>query len=1394
MKKNLLFAGILLAALPVCAQDEPTRYSSDPEVIFSQNFEFEGASFADWQKTIIGQIDSVQYYAVENIDPAGGDGNLGTNAKPWTDRKTWKKGPWRDTVIILRNDVMVADNPTDSNAFRFDTWDIINDFETPAGDARREQMSKYNLTGGKKYFKYVSTDTAGALSNSSAWSGNLAARYRRNLFVRGLDIKPYSSYRLTAYVTAHKEGKKKLAADSVSLQYKPTMYFDIMRGHFASEKPFTMGIENDAAHYKYNKKFEKNVVFESKDAKRATYKEDEWSKVTFMTYYINDSIANDYVFVDGYYWDTEWSWTSDETGGKEWNYIVQPDKFFARVGFASDSTIFGIDEISLTKSWIGGCEFAGKTLRVDFGYDTNIKDLCADAQEATGVAAIELDPQYFNVWGHWSEDGTWEEVNTEISSAEYHKDGYMYIFIDRASDYSFDDYDTVLVSFTNPNEESLRLRYNKNSVFPKAWDTAWIKDGCPVENFTNEVATANPVVDDGVYSMYDLPPVFKGGEDYEINSFQLAGTIEELSFRLSKFAAYDIAAGEATEQLLMMVSQSNVTEYWLVSDEVEETEGGDAIVTFARPAAAPARKFSDVLAGDYQIQIVQLYSGSDPEDPSDQYGDRGQDVAFAYSFGDASMPEGVTDYVDFLPYNYDRQFTKGVNITGFSASHCATRVAQFSGDYTRGLLWGVWGQEVGAEQNENNRPKLQYKVEIPADGVYDFQFGMTMGDGYDASSLYVYLFDEAGKKDTLTGYAAVGGNSAAGVEYKVKPGKNVIMTADPNDVTEIENGINEYKFFTSNLKAGTYTISFEQNAPQSAFDWGSFSLKTTTNGMILYYLEVVQQGNEIKTGFGIAYGPMSTFSKAVAALEKTIAKAAADADKYTGTTYSAVVGVKNGYADFNGAVKVTAPSAWNAASAEISNADKALAARMALVDEMYAQRKMLTDTLAAFAAKDHEGMNTYVASKADLEKLESLVPSVATDDSIKAITELYKKDADLMAKHAAAIDAFNAAMTVADDSIKSKTAAKAFDEYAALQAAYGIASAVDYDNEPADTIAKRKDALMLATNNYAYAFLAIEFNRAYIADLAALPGLDLSASASDIATMLENREYAKLEALYRNSIKARLYSEIVDGTVGDSVPLNALIKNNKLYATALIRERMDLQSPANIDQMKSIADGCNIIHTRHEYNDNGNQPIWVMPLENNITNLFPAWTVKSIETYSGNRMVTADDQDYTNFKAGNTFFDGALSMDWNSKAELSTTVEDLPVGIFEIGADFNAGASSELKVNETSKTVTGQSFVSVGGVKESATIKVTLVTGNNKSSLDNFALIFRAKDDKADYASLRDAAIGAVTSVLTFDDAADEAEAQYEYYTLDAIKTDAPEGIVLRKNIATGEVEKVLFK
>lgn len=1413
MKKNLLFAGLLLAAIPIWAADElpdepKWNPATDPYQMFLQDFEFESAgltpeqAFKAWQSTKIDSIEQVQYYVHEK--EGGASDNLGNGKKPWTDRDNWRKGPWRDTLLILRNDVMVADNATDSNAMRFDTWSIIDDFDTPAGDARKEAMSKYNLTGGRKYFRYVSTDTAGALSNSSAWGGsngtNIAARYRRNLFVRGIKIEPYSSYRLTAYVTAHKDGKKDLEDDSITLKYKPTMFFDVMRGHFASEKPFTMGIENDATHYKYNKKFEKTVVFENANSKRATYKEDDWSKVTFMTYYINDSIANDYVFVDGYWWDAEWKWIdSVKTGGKEYNYIVQPDKFFVRVGFGSDSTTFGVDEVSLTKSWIGGCEFNSFLIRVDFGYNTNMKDLCNNT--TTGIPAIELPAENFDVFGHYTEEGEgfWERA--EVTTAEYHKDGYMYIFQDKSVEYPFGDYDSIVVSFRNPTDPSMRLCYDMNSVFPNAWDTAWIKSGCPVKDFTNERATANPIIE-GIHSMYDLPPVFRGGYDYEISSFQLPDSTTSLTFNFSKRIAYEKVANIVDNTCAVMnVTKAGVSgiEYWEVSNITNDT-----LVTFTRPTEG--RLFGNKLSGDYQFEIVQIF-GSDESEPSIKLTEPGENVAFTYSFGDASMPAGVTDYVDFSSYDYEKLFTLGVNVPGFTASNCATRIAQFSGAaFSRGLLWGVWGKATNAQANANDRPKLQYKVSIPADGVYDIEFGMTMGDGYGQSSLYVYMMDENGKQDTLDGTGNQCDLNKDGPCFKVRPTSNVDMEADVNDVTPIEVAINTYKFHTTNIKAGDYTISFEQN---TSYDNGNQWWHNIMNaGMILYSLEVVPSGNSMNYDLGIAYGPMSTFSKATAALAKTIQKAAADVNKYTGTTYANAVSVKTDYDTFNSTVKVTAPSDWNAASAAVSAADQALIARIALVDAMYAQKKILTDSLTSYSDKGYNEMLAYVSADEHVSNLETLAPKDVTDDSIKSITDLYKNDVDKLIKNASAIDEFLAVKAIAADSIGNANFATlaAYDD---LQNAFNVAGPGNFDcyTSSVEDIKAQTSALMTAVNAYVGAILTDQFNQAYIADLAALPGLDLSTSAQEIADMLAAKQYGKLEVIYKNSIKARLYSEIVNETASDSLPLNALIKNNKLYATAIVNsENSEVKHPQP-GVFDKAADGYNIMAVYHQWN---NVPIWIMYFDTEMTNLFPGWTVKHVNTYSGNRMATVDNG-YNNFKAGKTFFDGQLTMDWGSKAELSTVIEDLPVGKFYIGADFQNDGNSNLTVmavdtiaqaipnghisdgNTTHLGNWGFENVAINDTTKLG-IALTLASGNGSSFADNFFFVFREKLAGVSYEALRDAAVAAIQSNVTFDDAAEEAEAKYEYYTLDGIKTDAPKGIVIRVNVANGNVDKVLVK
>ena len=412
----------------------------------------------------------------------------------------------------------------------------------------------------------------------------------------------------------------------------PRMSAGVFRGYFASEKAFSMGIESDANNYKYNVQQE--------------YTKDDfsgqWEKVTYMTYYINDSIANNYVFVDGYWWaNGEWTWQSksanpESTNPKDYelNYIVQPDKFFVRLGFLSDYTEFLVDNLSLTKSWIAGCEYDKDKMRIDFGYKTNIIDLAKAAYAENKIAAKEVDAYvaedkidelgyeyYFEVWGLNSK-GEWEDV--PIRSAEYHDDGYMYMFTDfyKVGDewhpFLFDEYDSVLVTFHNPiDQPDLCLKYT-GSLYPKALDEEWVNNGKIVPDFRNEIAQANPTIFSGVHSLKDLPPVMQI-PPYEEGSFGLAST-NELRFKFSR----EVIVKNDVDPLKKAVAYVN-NENWTLSWDDATSE-----LVLTRPSS-----YTGDLKGDYEIQINQIYGVGT---------DKGENIVMHYHFGDFSKTYIVNEF------------------------------------------------------------------------------------------------------------------------------------------------------------------------------------------------------------------------------------------------------------------------------------------------------------------------------------------------------------------------------------------------------------------------------------------------------------------------------------------------------------------------------------------------------------------------------------------------------------------------------------------------------------------------------------------------------------------------------------------------------------------------------
>lgn len=1377
MKKNLLFAGLLLAALPICAQKEgPTFSASDPYPIFEQTFEFEAAAgmseedaFKAWQQQEIGRIDSVQYYIHKK---ESGD-NLGTNAKPWEKRDEWQRGPWRDTTLILRNDVMVADNPTDSNAMRFDSWSLVS-------QDRSQELAKYGVTGGKKFFQYVSTDTAGAISNSSAWSGHKAARYRRNLFVRGIDIQDTTSYRFTAYVTAHKDGE---------LSNKPTLYADVMRGHFASEKPFTMGVIDKSDEYKYNRKFEKDVVFEPVDAKNAVNKQDEWSKVTFMTYYINDSVADDYVFVDGYWWDAEWSWTSEETGGEEWNYIVQPDKYFVRIGFASDSTTFGIDDISLTKSWIGGCEYNGDKIRVDFGYKTNLSDLCEQAYDRTNISSIEILGDYFEVWGlldlaqydeSYDGDRIWYEI--PIRSAEYQKDGYMYMFTDTDEDLfggeyvDFNVFDSVLVSFKNPvDQPEKKLVYDEKSSFPRAWDVEWIKAGRNVMGFTNEPATPNPAVGEGIWSMKDLPPVFQGGFTYESGSFQMDGSLRSLDFKFSRNIAYD-DRGDASDLALMKVQYGNAVELWTVSSVLNDT-----IVEFERPA-----KFTEPLAGDVEFTAIQLF-GASKNDHTQIVTAQGEDATISYSFGDLPKTEGLVAKVTFEKQKKSKEKSKEITLDGFSMSNSYMCINEFAEGsvFTKGLTFGV-SAALGTGAGAGKRPTLNYSFNVPAQGDYDFELQYVAHHG--SSPLGVAVYNEAGEKVS----------NLEDIAQKTKFSEEKVI-----DSVDVLN------FTLEGLAAGSYKLSMVMTASEDGWYMPSWGMYGNSDCVTLFSLGIIESGKELPASLSISYPYTSAFAAAQINLNGAIAKAAADESQFGGEAYTEGKKVAGTYADFNNPI-VTAPSRWTAATKALTSAKGAIDARIALVDEMWKQYGLLGDTLSYFAGVDAGlvEMGSYKSAQADFDKFAALNASEISDDSIKALTEIFKADqAEIVAQYAV-IDTYRTALQVAIDSLESDAAIKTFGQYAKLEAAVKDMESFDEINASSQEIKDMQTRLTVEVFLYADEYNFDQVNRMYIDTLASLCTADMSAYEALIAERLAERNYDALAAIYKAEIKSELYAKILAGEDGDSLPMSALIKNANLHANFKIVERMDKQMPANQGDLSVDPNGANIQHVRHQYNDNGNMPIWIMILENDYTDLLPGWTARANNSGS-NKMVTVSNSDsYSEFTSTNGFFNGSIAMDWTSKATLTQTLEDLPAGYYSIGVNLlaNCGKSTALDVTadksyhaDFAADITGNNGIDSVLIGGEATIKLTLTSESGWSRADDFYMVFRGQKMDENYALAKQSVDEQLNGYLTEADGPVADAVKVEYKTLDGILVDAPqEGkLYVRTMYFANEEpisEKVIFK
>jgi hypothetical protein len=1389
-RRDLLLSGLILFNVSAFAQepgvDEPIRYADDAKQIFIQDFEcsvnWKAIKLSDdpkrpttyytWQSEPTDSITQITYYKRNYQGGETDNPSSGTNI--YDDSKQWQIAGVRDTVMYMYDGVMRTDAlwPEDST-LQWDSHSILqHDDNSQHGTAiggKEYGLDRYGEDGGTQYFRYVSATSKGTAmrggGSGSSWApshdetsttqDHYVPEYRRNLFVRNIPIQDNSSYRVTVFI-------KPTLQTSLQKGVKARIGLDLMRGYFHSEKPFMV---NDNRANNENLNFYTISYSSFSDKTDYTDLEDgKWNKVTLMAYYNNDSIGNASPYLLGYYWNDNWDWNVqvDEEGnvltdGQVGNpatlkFIQQPAKYFVRMSFRSDSTVFDVDNISVTKSWIGGVEYYNDMLRVDFGYKTNMSELTDRAMEEYKIPAVQLPGDCVDVWALWRDYKTGETFweNVPILSAEYHGDGYMYMWSEPTEDgdlRNFDYADSVLVSFFNSAvPDSLKLKYT-GDLYPNGLDADWIKAGKHVFDFHNEIASLNstigisPVTKQRVKSLAELCPVLQK-EPYEDGTFGLDPKTRSFRMKFSKNLSFD-NTGALTAKTKVTLKGNGVTEYWDIQSYPADDNSG--WTTIVRPD-----EYTADLQGDYVLAFDQVTHLKNPDlNISDNYGDP---VKLNYHFGDFNVAP-KSSVVAFSNWRNDisddlKEASNKRPIPTSVYIHTGTEKFQ------KGQ-----GTENGNKCGFYNAPRDTMTIcgtQIPDDGMFYLSnrtSGIT-GNLYSIVNLkkgiYYINFKLGGHYTTdiamqLKFYA----KPAADLEDGDNKGFSVLEGVANKTVLEAgkKPAVNQGGSYstTTAWKDGIETLSYSFTVPADGdyvFEWVAEGSSNYNGYCISNYW--------ITTGGDLSLAPVSKVNASIEAAADKLAAAAAA--KYQGADFNALTTVK-GEADTFVATKkatnVNLPSEYAAEVKLIDDAVKVLQLHMDTVDAFDKSFAAVEAKLAVYAdsLKAYEGLAAVDALNGVRIAMSNYPYSSKKPGEIAADTKTMDDAVKAVDNRQTLNDAFTNTITDAKTSLANERATKFATEYLELDNAIGSA-------ESFDAIAATDDELKAETASLNEAKFALDVKTmgAEIVStriknldwLAKTVGADYGVFATEIDQRVADidSDDDALANVLKAAIKAALYDKIAKGD-STGVDLTPFIKNYHLYATPKYVERTDIK--ANSNEAK-VADenGANIQHVQHQWNSgdlNGKQPIWIMILENDYETLYPGWTARA--TATGNCMVTPDDEKYSQLSQGVPIFDGQITIDWNGKAELKTIVESLPVGVYDLSVDLKRNTGSSTVLYATSGDVTYESKAAYNDLRVCAQnvivndgrmgVDFILTAGSGPSQADNFSLRFYALDSY-DYA------------------------------------------------------------
>ncbi len=1332
---------LLVCGLCTCTQSfaqvaKPVRYPGDPMVIFRQTFEPKDqtisadSAWKEWCNTPVDTIREIAYYS-----------KIGTSTVSKVDiydgSEDWNIFAVRtDSIIPMLNGVeLYAD----------DYSTIVSD-----GDdiSRVAAFDKYGEDGGEYFFKYTTTANGGSSKNT--------AKYRRNLFVRGFDIEDETSYRLTLYVKA-----KKLAGNS------PLFYADVMRGYHHQREAFSMGITSGTA-YEYEKSGLTN----------------EWQKITFMTYYLNDSVADGYTFYNGYSWADDWTWrpTDDQLAawnktlnpGEYLNYVKQPDKYFVRLAFATDSVEYSIDNLSLTKSWIGGVEHEGNMIRVDFGYETNLKALAQAAYAETGIAAMELPGEYFSVYGYMSKRDEW--VNIEIESAEYHDDGYMYMwskdtyYDGRYYMNPFSVYDSVLVSFTNPvDDDKLCLKYT-GKTYPMPLDTVWVNAGKKVHDFTNELSTPNPYIakdknGNKITPVTQLPPVMVS-YPYENGSFGL-NSINEITVGMSRLILYD-DKGELSEYAFLRVTKAGFKEIWKVKDATATT------ATFARSESDITTNGD--LVGDYTFEFLNLKASGT---------DYGKNVTLNYHFGDfsttvnESVPYFISDWLSEITkgelkganptstyvHDADTEFKKGDGTKAGSA-----KIRLYALDYDAMDMDNCGYYLVTKSNQEGPTGNIYTIINFTKAGGYSIKFKAAAWDrvGYPAE-LYFYPKPNSDLEDgDDKGFAVLEKlekTLLGAIDPQVKVAKKSVKDVNtgkwPDDVETFE-----YTFLVPS--AGDYMFEWRITAGD---DYGVFIGN--------FFISSMGEAN-LSTPY------VKKLCDAVAAATDMLD--AAVADEYQGDAYNALSTV----IEEGNAYKGNYPSKYDSVVAHVNDCMAQMSERISVVDLFYSTEDDVDAKLSEF---EHDTLGmvnlaAYIALSNMFDGNFDFECPENTNDEINAAIQAYKDAMAALDARLELMDKYAEKLETAKELTVAKDAHRDYPEFGELENVYGESSRFDQIGTADDEYQAQYDRLCESINTYVFKVDAVDAYTRQAKELFALAdtlGYDfggdkagvkdkvysLLAKDDDLETIL--RTAAILEIL-------KIYQEADEDDLKllDNLDVSALMPNYYLYNEALVDRDM-------------------------EQNSSGK---WRIKRGTNTT-AFPDWTL----TYSsGTWYPTKSRIDVTNidWEAEGHVFAGGVRCGSSSKGTLSTQIAELPHALYWVGAYVHnntsnvtfAAKSDSADVTITLSKLNGYKEVGIDSVMVDDSLKVTAAqtSGSSSSEVDfrYFVLRLRGADAAYDYAKAVSDQKAKLAGLITFADASDE-ETDVQYFSLGGIQITAPkagEVVIRRITLSDGTVvaEKILVK